>query len=409
MATFPTGIADGLHSPTTGDTVAATDVSNLVTEILALEAKVGADSSGVTTSHDYLLTHLPAQAGNWDAGAVEVRAQTFESDVVTGTAPLTIASTTVVTNLNADTVDGTHLAGLQTVLTNSAGLAAAVNDETGTGVVVFSNTPTLVTPVLGAATATSINGLTIDTTTGTLDITNAKTLTVTGDATISATPYTPGGTDVALTDGGTGASTQAGAANAVLPSQTGNANKFLESDGTNVSWATVNLASADVTGTLPVTKGGTGATAAANAASGVVVLDASSKLPAVDGSQLTGISATTAVSDTDAGTAYDDSPEVTFLTKAKTITSGKTVLLIASGYVTSSSATSSTNIKLKNGSTISQTVVVDTTGTTVQTVGWSCCAIVTGLSGSVTFSVTAQMQDSGDSGTVYGNLCVLEF
>ena len=43
---------------------------------------------------------------NWDAGAFEIRAQTLESDVTTGTAPLTIASTTKVTNLNADQVDG---------------------------------------------------------------------------------------------------------------------------------------------------------------------------------------------------------------------------------------------------------------------------------------------------------------
>lgn len=50
-----------------------------------------------------------------------------------------------------------------------------------------------------------------------------------------------------------------------------------------------NIPVANITGTLPVTKGGTGATAAANAASGVVVLDADSKLPAVDGSQLTGV------------------------------------------------------------------------------------------------------------------------
>ena len=35
----------------------------------------------------------------------------------------------------------------------------------------------------------------------------------------------------------------------------------------------------DVTGTLPVGNGGTGATAAANAANGVVILDASAKLP----------------------------------------------------------------------------------------------------------------------------------
>jgi len=43
---------------------------------------------------------------NWDAGAFEIRAETLESDVATGTAPLTIASTTIVTNLNADKIDG---------------------------------------------------------------------------------------------------------------------------------------------------------------------------------------------------------------------------------------------------------------------------------------------------------------
>lgn len=40
---------------------------------------------------------------------------------------------------------------------SSANLAAALTDETGTGAAVFANTPTLVTPVLGAATGTSVN------------------------------------------------------------------------------------------------------------------------------------------------------------------------------------------------------------------------------------------------------------
>src|SRR5512139_2419598 len=40
---------------------------------------------------------------------------------------------------------------------SSANLIAAVTDETGTGSLVFANTPTLVTPVLGAATATSVS------------------------------------------------------------------------------------------------------------------------------------------------------------------------------------------------------------------------------------------------------------
>ena len=40
--------------------------------------------------------------------------------------------------------------------TTSAQLAGVISDETGSGALVFANTPTLVTPVLGAATATSV-------------------------------------------------------------------------------------------------------------------------------------------------------------------------------------------------------------------------------------------------------------
>lgn len=128
MATFPTGIDDGLHSPSTGDTIAATDVANLVTTVLALEAKVGINNSAVTTSHDYLLTHLPAQnsAADWDAGAINITAENFTSDIATGTRPFIVTSTTACTNLNADMVDGKHVAG-----TNGAG-EITTNDGTQT-------------------------------------------------------------------------------------------------------------------------------------------------------------------------------------------------------------------------------------------------------------------------------------
>jgi hypothetical protein len=48
--------------------------------------------------------------------------------------------------------------GVETFLgtPSSANLASAVTDETGSGALVFANTPTLVTPVLGAATGTSV-------------------------------------------------------------------------------------------------------------------------------------------------------------------------------------------------------------------------------------------------------------
>jgi hypothetical protein len=56
-------------------------------------------------------------------------------------------------------------AGVATFLAtpSSANLAAAVTGETGSGNLVFATSPTLVTPVLGVATATSINGTTIPT------------------------------------------------------------------------------------------------------------------------------------------------------------------------------------------------------------------------------------------------------
>jgi len=49
-------------------------------------------------------------------------------------------------------------AGIATFLTapSSGNLAAAVTDETGSGALVFATSPTLVTPTLGVATATSV-------------------------------------------------------------------------------------------------------------------------------------------------------------------------------------------------------------------------------------------------------------
>jgi len=47
-----------------------------------------------------------AVSGNWDIGAYELRALKFYSDQATGTAPLTVLSTTKCANLNCDQVDG---------------------------------------------------------------------------------------------------------------------------------------------------------------------------------------------------------------------------------------------------------------------------------------------------------------
>jgi hypothetical protein len=88
-----------------------------------------------------------------------------------------------------------------TLVATSAQLATALTDETGTGVVVFSNTPTLVTPVLGVATATSINkvAFTAPATGSTLTIADGKTLTASNTLTFTGTDAS----SVAFSAGGT--------------------------------------------------------------------------------------------------------------------------------------------------------------------------------------------------------------
>ncbi len=83
-------------------------------------------------------------------------------------------------------------------------------------------------------------------------------------------------TDLAIADGGTGASTAQAALNNLLPAQASAANKYLQSDGTNASWDAVSLSTSDITGTLPVANGGTGVTSSTG--TGNVVLSNSPTL-----------------------------------------------------------------------------------------------------------------------------------
>jgi hypothetical protein len=88
----------------------------------------------------------------------------------------------------------------------SVGAATSIASQTGTGTkFVVDTSPTLVTPVLGVATATSINGTTIPST---------ATLVKTADTTL------------------------------LVPSQTGQSGKYLTTNGTASSWDTVSSGSA---------------------------------------------------------------------------------------------------------------------------------------------------------------------
>ena len=88
----------------------------------------------------------------------------------------------------------------------SSGAATSIASQTGTGTkFVVDTSPTLVTPVLGVATATSINGTTIP---------SSATLVTTGDTTL------------------------------LVPTQTGQSGKYLTTNGTASSWAVVSSGSA---------------------------------------------------------------------------------------------------------------------------------------------------------------------
>ena len=101
----------------------------------------------------------------------------------------------------------------------SVGSATSIASQTGTGTkFVMDTSPTLVTPNIGVATATSINGTTIPT---------SKTLVAT-----DSTAF-------------------------VVPSQTGNSGKYLTTDGTTSSWGTVAGYSAPTIGSTSIASGAT--------------------------------------------------------------------------------------------------------------------------------------------------------
>jgi hypothetical protein len=77
----------------------------------------------------------------------------------------------------------------QFAATTSAQLAGVISDETGSGSLVFSNSPTLVTPTLGVAAVTSVNkvAITAPATSATLTIADGATLTASATASVSGT------------------------------------------------------------------------------------------------------------------------------------------------------------------------------------------------------------------------------
>jgi hypothetical protein len=180
----------GLLKVTNSMLAGGIDLPNKVSGVLA----IANGGTGSTIQNFVDLSSVQTVAG------IKTFSSQLSSTVATGTAPLVVTSTTPVANLsiggNAATVttnapltgaitsDTSNIASLGSF--TSSNLATALTDETGTGSAVLSTAPTLVNPILGAATATSINKLMItpSATEATLTIAQGKTLTANNTITL---------------------------------------------------------------------------------------------------------------------------------------------------------------------------------------------------------------------------------
>jgi len=154
---------------------------------------LGTPASGVMTNATGTATGLTSGITNALKSAtttVNVSSATAPSN---GQALIATSSTTATWQTLAGGGDALVANPLsQFAATTSAQLLDVISDETGTGALVFGSTPTLTTPVLGVATATSINkmAITAPATSSTLTVANGKTLTANNSLTLAGTDST---------------------------------------------------------------------------------------------------------------------------------------------------------------------------------------------------------------------------
>jgi hypothetical protein len=140
---------------TINSTEITVDDKNLVLGSVATPTDAGADGGGLT------LKGATDKTFNW-VDATDSWTSSEHLDLASGkvlkVAGTQVLSATEYTGNAATVTNGVYTSSKISALaaTSSSELAGVISDETGTGALVFANTPTLVTPAIGAATGTSL-------------------------------------------------------------------------------------------------------------------------------------------------------------------------------------------------------------------------------------------------------------
>jgi hypothetical protein len=134
---------------------ASSDSDNSFRNLVYLGGRVGGSNFAAT---EVIIATAPTISTNGGTTAIYVDSSqrvgigtTSLSERLTVAGNISATGTVIASNYNPAANVATFLA-----TPTSANLAAAVSDETGSGALVFANTPTLVTPNIGAATGTSL-------------------------------------------------------------------------------------------------------------------------------------------------------------------------------------------------------------------------------------------------------------
>ncbi len=265
-------------------------------------------------------------------------APTITSPTITG-ASIDLGTPSSLTLTNATGLPiSTGVSGLGTGVAtflgtpSSANLAAAVTDETGTGALVFANSPTLVTPTLGVASATSL------TTSGAVSV--GSNLTVTGNLTVNGTTTTINSTAVSVDD-----------INIILGDTASPTNATADGGGITLKGATdKTLIYVDANTAWTSSENFDLLTGKVYAINGTTVLSGSALGSGVTGSSLTSVGTIgtgtwqgTTISPTYGGTGVNNG--------SKTITLGGN-LTTSGAFATTLTSTASTNVTLPTTGTL---------------------------------------------------------